>query len=66
MRVGRTSFLRLAHRTVPNITPETLLAELERIGAVTRDANGRIRVHMRSLHVYEYRHLATQHTLTSL
>ena len=66
MHAGGTSFRRLALKTVPNISPETLLSELERIGAVTRDAKGRIRVHMRSLPVYEDRHLAAQHTLTSL
>jgi len=66
MRVGDTSFRRLARKTVPSISPETLLTELERIGAVTRDAHGRIHVHMRSLPVYEDRHLAAQHTLTSL
>jgi len=46
--------------------PKSLLSELERIGAVTIDASGYIRVHMRSLPVYEDKHLAIQHTLMSL
>jgi Family of unknown function (DUF6502) len=66
MRSGRRSFCRLAEKTVPNLDPNTILSELERIGAVTIDANGYIRVHMRSLPVYEDRHLAVQHTLISL
>lgn len=66
MRTGRRSFRYLADKTVPNMDPKTLLSELERIGAVTIDANGYIRVHMRSLPVYEDKHLAIQHTLISL
>jgi len=66
MRTGRRSFRHLADKTVPNIDPKTLLSELERIGAVTIDANGYIRVHMRSLPVYEDKNLAIQHTLISL
>jgi hypothetical protein len=46
--------------------PKTLLSELERIGAVTIDTNRYIRVHVRSLPVYEDKHLAIQHTLISL
>jgi len=46
--------------------PKTLLIELERIGAVKSDANGYISVLMRSLPVYEDKHLAIQHTLISL
>jgi hypothetical protein len=66
MRTGRRSFRHLADKTVPNMNPKTLLSELERIGAVTIDANGYIRVHMRSLPVYEDKQLAIQHTLISL
>jgi hypothetical protein len=66
MRGSRRSFCHLAEKTVPNINPKTLLSELKRIGAVTIDINGNIRVHMRSLPVYEDKHLAVQHTLMSL
>jgi len=66
MRTGRRSFRHLADKTVPNMDPKTLLAELEQIGAVTIDAKGYIRVHMRSLPVYEDKNLAIQHTLISL
>lgn len=66
MRAGRRSFRRLADKTVPNMDPKTLLSELERIGAVTIGGNGYIRVQMRSLPVYEDKHLAVQHTLVSL
>jgi hypothetical protein len=51
---------------VPNMDPRSLLTELERVGAVTIDPAGLIRVHMRSLPVYEDKHLAIQHTLISL
>ncbi len=66
MRGGRRSFRHLADKTVPNMDPKTLLRELERIGAITIDANDYIRVHVRSLPVYEDKHLAIQHTLISL
>jgi len=66
MQGGRRSFRHLADKTVPNMDPKTLLAELEQIGAVTIDAKGYIRVHMRSLPVYEDKNLAIQHTLISL
>jgi hypothetical protein len=66
MRTKRRSFRQLATRTVPNMNPHTLLSELQRIGAVTIDANGYISVHMRSIPVYESRDLAIQHTLMSL
>jgi hypothetical protein len=66
MRGGRQSFRHLADKTVPNMDPKTLLSELERIGAVTIDTNRYIRVHVRSLPVYEDKHLAIQHTLISL
>ena len=62
----RRSFRHLADKTVPKMDPKTLLTELERIGAVTIDPNGLIRVHMRSLPVYEDKRLAIQHTLISL
>jgi hypothetical protein len=63
---GRRSFRRLADKTVPNMDPKALLMELERIGAVTIDTKGDIRAQMRSLPVYEDKHLAIQHTLISL
>jgi Family of unknown function (DUF6502) len=66
MRTRRRSFRHLASRTVPNMDPRTLLLELQQIGAVTIDTNGDIRVHMRSLPVYEDKRLAIQHTLISL
>jgi hypothetical protein len=40
--------------------------ELSRVGAVSIDSTDFIRVQMRSLPVYKDRHLAIQHTLTSL
>jgi hypothetical protein len=46
--------------------PKTLLCELERIGAVSIDTTGNIRVHMRTIPVYEDKQLAIQHTLMSL
>jgi hypothetical protein len=66
MRGGRRSFRHLAEKTVPNVDPKTLLSELKHIGAVTIDTNGYIRIHVRSLPVYEDKHLAIQHTLMSL
>jgi hypothetical protein len=66
MRTRHRSFRHLANKTVPNMDPKTLLCELERIGAVTIDTNGNIRVHMRSIPVYEDKQLAIQHTLMSL
>jgi hypothetical protein len=66
LRSRRRSFRHLADKTVPNMDPKSLLTELERIGAVTIDSKGFIRVHMRSLPVYEDKHLARQHTLMSL
>jgi hypothetical protein len=66
MRTRRGSFRHLANKTVPNMDPKTLLCELERIGAVSIDSSGNIRVHMRSIPVYEDKQLAIQHTLTSL
>jgi len=66
MRGSGNSFRRLAAKTVPDMKFETLLSELQRSGAVTIDADGRARVHMRSLPVYEDKQLAVQHTLASL
>ena len=66
MRTGQRSFRHLAAKTVPNINSQILLLELKRIGAITTDADGYIRVHMRALPVYEDKHLAIQHTLASL
>jgi Family of unknown function (DUF6502) len=66
MRAARRSFRHLADKTVPNMDANTLLLELEKIGAVTIDANRYIHVHTRSLPVYEDKRLAIQHTLISL
>jgi hypothetical protein len=66
LRSRGRSFRHLADKTVPNMDPKSLLSELEQIGAVTIDPSGNIRVHMRSLPVYEDKHLAIQHTLISL
>jgi hypothetical protein len=66
LRTSRRSFRRLAARTVPNMDTNALLSELERIGAVSIDENELVRVHMRSLPVYQDKHLAIQHTLVSL
>jgi hypothetical protein len=66
LRTGHRSFRHLAEKTVPNTDPKNLLSELERIGAVSIDDKSYIRVHMRSLPVYEDKHLAIQHTLISL
>jgi hypothetical protein len=66
LRSRRRSFSQLADKTVPKMDPKSLLSELARIGAVTIDTKGYIRVHMRSLPVYEDKHLAIQHTLISL
>ena len=63
---GRRSFRQLADNTVPNVDPQTLMSELEHIGAITIDDKGYVRVQMRSLPVYEDKRLAIQHTLTSL
>ena len=51
MRAARRSFRHLADKTVPNMDANTLLLELEKIGAVTIDANRYIHVHTRSLRV---------------
>jgi hypothetical protein len=66
MQARLRSFRHLANKTVPNIDPKVLLTELERIGAVTSDTSGNIRVHMRSIPVYEDKKMAIQHTLMSL
>jgi Family of unknown function (DUF6502) len=66
MRARLRSFERLSKSSVPKLNPARLLSELTRIGAVSVDDAGLIRVHMRSLHVYEDRRLAVQHTLSSL
>jgi hypothetical protein len=66
MRGSHVSFHQLANKNVPNIDPKSLLSELAQIGAVSIDDNGYIRVHTRSLSVYEDKHLAIQHTLISL
>jgi|SRR5450631_379488 len=65
-RGPRQSFYNLAKRAVPNVNASSLLTELERLGTVSVDSSKFIRVHMRSLPVYEDKRLAIQHTLTSL
>jgi hypothetical protein len=66
LRSRGRSFRHLADKTVPNVDPGALLAKLEKVGAVSIDPSGNIRVHMRSLPVYEDKDLAIQHTLISL
>jgi hypothetical protein len=66
MNEARRSFSKLAKRAVPHLDAKQLLAELERVGAVTIDESRYIHVQMRSLPVYEDKHLAIQHTLASL
>jgi hypothetical protein len=66
MRGGHVSFQQLANKNVPNIDSKSLLSELAQIGAVSIEDKGYIRVHTRSLSVYEDKHLAIQHTLISL
>jgi Family of unknown function (DUF6502) len=66
LRGGRVSFHKLANKNVPNIDSKSLLSELAQIGAISIDDNEYIRVHTRSLSVYEDKHLAIQHTLISL
>jgi len=66
MRGNHGSFRQLADKTVPNMDPKRLLSELTQIGAVSIDKAGFIRVNMRSLSVYQDKHLAIQHTLMSL
>jgi len=66
MHSRRRSFRHLSEKTVPDMNPKTLLSELQSIGAVTIDGTGYVRVQMRSLPVYEDKHLAIQHTLVSL
>ncbi len=66
LRGSRQSFGRLAKNVVPRMNVNVLLGELERIGAVTIDKDKFIRVHMRSLPVYEDRRLAIEYTLASL
>lgn len=66
MRGTRRSFTSLAKKSVPQVHPQRLLSELERIGAVATDSSNLIRVQRRSLPVFGDRRLAMQHTLTSL
>jgi Family of unknown function (DUF6502) len=65
-RGRRPSFRHLVQRTMPRMDEHFLLAELERLGAVTRDERKLIHVHMRSLPMYEDKRLAAQHTLSTL
>jgi len=62
----KRSFFKLAQESVPNFNASVVLEELERLGAVSIDKADFIKVHMRSLPVYEDKRLAIQHTLTSL
>jgi hypothetical protein len=60
------SFQHLAKKMVPGIKPSQLLLELERLGVITADKHGLIRVLMRSFPAFEDKELAKQHTLSSL
>jgi hypothetical protein len=62
----KRSFTKLATVAVPKVPAGALLAQLERVGAVTVDEDRYIHVRMRALSVYEDRQLAVDHTLTSL
>jgi Family of unknown function (DUF6502) len=66
MTAASRSFRQLAQRTVPNMNPQTLLDELENIGAVSINSRRQISVLFRSLPVYEDKKMAIQHTLISL
>lgn len=66
MRGSKRSFTRLAADAVPSMSAPALLAQLERVGAVSVGKGRDIHVHMRSLSVYQDRQLAVDHTLTSL
>jgi hypothetical protein len=66
MRGTKRSFTKLAADAVPSMSAPALLAQLERVGAVSVEKERYIHVHMRSLSVYEDRQLAVDHTLTSL
>jgi hypothetical protein len=60
------SFYSLAKNAAPQLDPNTLLAELKRVGAVIIDDKRFVHVRMRSLPVYKDDQLAIQHTLMSL
>jgi hypothetical protein len=60
------SFQDLAKKRVPGIKPSQLLSELQRLGVITADKEGSIRVLMRSFPAFEDKELAKQHTLSSL
>jgi hypothetical protein len=66
MKGPKRSFTKLAADAVPSIGASALLAQLERVGAISIDSRRRVHVRMRSLSVYEDRQLAVDHTLTSL
>ena len=66
MRGRKRSFTKLAADAVPSMGAPALLAQLERVGAVSIDNHRYVHVRMRSLSVYEDRQLAVDHTLTSL
>jgi hypothetical protein len=66
LRGPAPSFHSLAQHAVPNMDESYLLSELERLGAVTIEADKLVQVHMRSFPVYEDKRLAIQHTLATL
>jgi Family of unknown function (DUF6502) len=66
MRGHKRSFTTLAADAVPSMGAPALLAQLERVGAISIDNHRYVHVRMRSLSVYEDRQLAVDHTLTSL
>gem|GEM_PF-1532154 len=62
----RPSFQILAQRAIPSIDRSFLLSELERLGAISIDEGKFVRLHMRSIPMYEDKRLAVQHTLSTL
>jgi hypothetical protein len=66
MKGRKRSFTKLAADAVPSMGAPALLAQLEKVGAISIDNHRYVHVRMRSLSVYEDRQLAVDHTLTSL
>jgi hypothetical protein len=62
----RPSFRHLARQAQIELDESYLVAELERLGAVSIDRRNLISVHMRSFPVYEDKRLAVEHTLATL
>ncbi len=60
------SFRKLAEKSVPNMSANQLLRELEHLKAVTVDGRGKVHALVRSINVYEDKRLAALHTLNSL